>query len=312
MRTLAIALAAATAVLAVTTAYYARQWYLARHESAAQESALRGVAAPVSATIRDSAIPATSTAQAGGTAHSKNASNPRDRLGPYQASILARMRDPAKRRDLLEEKKASLRRVSPYLAEYLRLGSSEFEDFVELVAGQNLAMHEQILNCLESPDCQDHQTDAARQDALIDEIARSFGLEKARRYEHYLETADERSYIAEMRGGLPDRDRLTDSQAEALIDALAGERVRIGEEITARSQIAGITMEGVPFVMSTGATIATLMEQANEYFRRMRERAAPMLTPTQLAAYDRIQAERLRRLPYLLGGMGLFPDAPNR
>jgi hypothetical protein len=312
MRKLAFVLAAVTAILAVTTAYYARQLYLARVERAAQESAVRRAAAPVRATVRDAAIPASSTAQAGGPAHTKNASTPRDRLGPYQASILARMRDPAQRRDLLDERKASLRRVSPYLAEYLRLGSSEFEAFVELVAGQNLAMHEKTLSCLETPKCQVLQTAAAMQDALIDEIARSFGLEKAGRYRHYLATADERTYIAEMRGGLPDRDRLTDTQAEALIDALAGERVRIGEEITARSQIAGITMEGVPFVMSTGATIATLMEQAHEYFRRMRAHAAPMLTPGQLAAYDRIQEERLRRLPYMLGGTGLFSDAPNR
>lgn len=309
MRRLAVLLAVTTAIFALTTAYYSRQLFLARNAPVADAGAGSGVAAQISDDSAKAVLPAASGTEAA-SAMTKSNSDPRHSLGPYQLAILTKMRDPTARLGLVEEQKASLRRTSPYLAEYLQLGSNEFDDFLELVAAQRIATYEHTLSCMQDPACEDFQTESAKQETLIQEIARGFGVEKAQRYEHYLETSEERTYVAEMRGALPDSQRLTDTQAETLIEALADERVRIGDEITARSQTAGTTLEGVPFLLHPGATIATLMEQANEFFRRMRERAARVLTTEQLAAFDRMQAERLRRLPYMLGSMGKFPDAP--
>jgi hypothetical protein len=301
MRVLAIMLALATAILALTTAHYARELGRVRDHARA---------APAAVTASSGIAPA--SAGATGDLRSPSAgpaavpAEARDRLPPWHREFLADMQDPARRRTRLERKRSSIRAQSPYLAEYLQLGDSKFEAFLDVVASFELGQQERTLLCQQQPGCRDFPSDAARQEALSQELAREFGLGMAARYEHYLLTSGERQHVSQMRGQLSDLERLGDTRAEALIDALAAERVRIGEEIEARSQIAGLNFDGVPFVLSADATMSTLMEQAEEYFRRMRLRAAPLLSPAQLAAYDHMQEERLRRLPFML--KGAVPD----
>jgi hypothetical protein len=301
MRALAIILAAATAILALTTAHYARELGRVRNQERAPAAAV--TAGSVDAPTRaDVATPPRSPATESGT----TTAEARRPLPPWHREFLADMRDPVKRRNRVERQKSSIRQQSPYLADYLQLGDSRFDAFLDLVASMQVGQQERTLLCGQQPGCQDFPSDEAQREALIQEVAREFGIRKAERYEHYLLTSIERQHVSQMRGQLPDLERLGDARAEALIDALAAERVRIGEEIEARSQIAGITLDEVPFVLGPDLTMSALMEQAEEYFRRMRLRAAPLLSPAQLEAYDRMQNERLRRLPYML--KGVVPD----
>jgi hypothetical protein len=88
---------------------------------------------------------------------------------------------------------------------------------------------------------------------------------------------------------------LPDGTAEALISVLAEERQQIHQEAAARG--AGMngfgTGIGVVFSASDASTPEAQMESAQASSRRMRERAAEVLTPEQLRVFDEMQDELL-------------------
>ena len=61
----------------------------------------------------------------------------------------------------------------------------------------------------------------------------------------------------------------------------------------ARGEKPGMTLDDVPFALAPAMSYDSLMEQARSYQARLRTRAAALLTPAQLAAYDQQVAERM-------------------
>jgi len=61
----------------------------------------------------------------------------------------------------------------------------------------------------------------------------------------------------------------------------------------ARGEIPGMTLDDVPFALGRSMSYDSLMEQARSYQARLRTRAAALLRPAKLAAYDQQVAERM-------------------
>ena len=305
MRRLVYALSATTLIFAASTVYLARALQLERARGEADSrAATNAMPAPpgAEAGARHSAPPlATSKPPQPGTGtmrgELKRASpgsvNIVSQASPDPAKQLAQLMDPVQRTGMIEERKSSYRTVYTGLAEHLRMDDAEFERFIEAVANQELNMQEAHLRCYIDKTC--GTRDVSDQiEAGQRELIGLFGAEKVQAFKHFQHTMGERQFVSQLRGRLPDKLRLLDAQSESLIDALNQESQRI----RADSQQRGLQVSNFNNLVYTpdpGAPDAEKdWQAANEYNRMMRDRVATVLTPEQLAIYEKMQNDALQ------------------
>ena len=98
-----------------------------------------------------------------------------------------------------------------------------------------------------------------------------------------------------MRGELPDSLRLSDAQAEKLVDALGEERRRTIKEWEQRASVtrACPTCMGRSIIPDTTQDVEQRVTEATEYQRRQHDRAAQVLTSGQLELFTKQQEQML-------------------
>jgi hypothetical protein len=95
--------------------------------------------------------------------------------------------------------------------------------------------------------------------------------------------------VAQLRGRLSDVAYLPESQAEALIAALADERQRI---ITGGTGVTGIgNGSGMAYITVESDSPEERFKSALENSQRLRTRAAEVLNPEQLQVFNQMQDE---------------------
>jgi hypothetical protein len=314
MRRLVHVLSLSTLFFAVCTAYLARELYLERAGSEAAPVAASTVApAPIPTPAPRTELATTNTVASDAVAAktalpapaSVSAAPPQQNAeaeahGYSQALIkvnerLARFADPAQRAAMLEERRNSYRTMSPGLQEYLRMDATEFERFIDFRSRGELVMEEATLRCYADGTCnRSRRMDRSLVEAHKREMADLFGPEKLEAFEFYLFSAGERETVSTLRGRLPDKHRLMDSQSDALVEAFYEERKRIQED----SQQRGVQVNNFNNVIYTPmigeAPDENAMQVAEEYNRRLHDRAAAVLTPEQLMAFEIMQQEAMQ------------------
>jgi hypothetical protein len=214
---------------------------------------------------------------------------PRAQPGDLERTFLEREADPVERAQLIEEIKIGLRRDYPGLERVAGLDAAIYETLISLLAEQKVQAHKASIECKFTSTCgmQLPQLRAAQQA----ELAALLGADGKLQFEQYRDSRSERLRVNSMRGRLTDESRLADSQAEALIAALADERQRAVLRLSGKMPVN--TLDGVPFVQTPGMTFDQLMEAGQAYQASLRGRAAELLTPAQLAVYDQMTAEKM-------------------
>jgi hypothetical protein len=297
-----IILGATTLALAASTLWLALQLTAAHDElavlkagsaKAAESPAIALPAAePAQTTVAPAAAPASVETAKPATAPGSLTDETRARIRASIEANIPRMRetleDPEKRAEFLRISRANNQRDMPRLDEHLKLTPDEYSRLLDLLARQELQYQKSMYECALDRGCDPMPVLGARHEqATRQELDDLLGPEKAQRFANYKDNWQERRTVTQMRGELSDSVRLTDAQADKLIDMLGEERRRIVSEWQQEGGDAAGMGNQYGFVShSTKAqSLEEFQAQATELQRRQRERAARFLTAGQLAAF---------------------------
>jgi hypothetical protein len=207
----------------------------------------------------------------------------------YLQDLLARLQDPEQRAEMLIEYQMVSRNSNPRLAQALQLSSQEYERLIELMAIGQVNAIESSAHCSLDPQCSAHGIGRREADWKAQEIANLLGPERQQKLNEYRNSLQERESVAQLRGRLSDVAYLPESQAEALIAALADERQRI---ITGGTGVTGIgNGSGMAYITVESDSPEERFKSALENSQRLRTRAAEVLNPEQLQVFNQMQDE---------------------
>jgi hypothetical protein len=322
MRTSTLALSFTTAVFAASTAYLAWQLqtrgdgpgttptltsteasFSASPEASGARSAASGVSGRLPAEAGAAAPVSTSTSVAGTAAGAASKDELADMNIVFARQQLARLSDPVQRANLIVDTRASLRRQYARLREQLNLSDSSFEQLVSILAEKELQTQEIYLRCATTSGCDMKENfNKNPVDDRSQELLALLGADKVDELTKYQTSIAERDSVAQLRGRLGDANAIGDEQAEELAVALADERERFQRETAARGSEANGwgTNLGMIFYSGDSNSIEQRLVEASQYSQRLRERAAAVLTPAQLAAYNQMQDELLAQMATML------------
>ncbi len=279
MRKLVVLLAFTTAIFAAATLYL-----LVEHGRpiVAESTATSPTAAPGPTPVVEPAETFASTPKP---------TDPMQLMGAENRQFLEQAADPVLHQQLLEQTRVDVRQRYPALDRLPGLDASGHDRLLELLANQFIEMRKTSLQCKYESTCGTRLPRLREAQQL--ELATALGPDGKPRFDAYVQSRQERLGVNSLRGRLTDENHLADTQAEALILALADERRRVADEFVQRGETETWAFEDVPFRFSPATTYDELMEQARAYHGRLRKRAAQVLTAGQLAVYDQMVAEKM-------------------
>jgi hypothetical protein len=300
MRILVVALTLISVTFAGTTYYFARELQLERERPRAVPTTVARTGSVFSAQPSQfRSMPAQTTAQAASTPPSANVAGVEadmEKMNREQSRRTLKMiEDPEQREGMLIDFKMGMRNSYPRLAQTIGLTGEEAERLFLLLAQQQVESQERYARCTLDPGCDIRDGSYFQNDPKAREIADLLGTDRQAQFDNYKNTLMERESVTHLRTRLSDASRLPDDTAEALISVLAEERQKIHQEAAVR----GIGMNGygtgvgVVFAASDASTPEAQLESAQANSRRMRERAAQVLSPEQLRVFDEMQDELL-------------------
>ena len=130
------------------------------------------------------------------------------------------------------------------------------------------------------------------------------GAEKFDEYERYQQTLYQRLEVRELRSRLDVANVLSDEKAEALIAALYEEGERYAAEAKAMGRQSLWFSSGGLRAAYDGTRDppldAEVLSSAQEFARRVRDRAAEVLTAEQMRKFEEIQEEQLAQVSAVL------------
>lgn len=242
------------------------------------------------------------------TAGARTAPKPSKKLSADER-FLAKLADPAGHAQLLAEEMLNYpRRRRPDLERRLHLTSEQEDQLISLEAEQGLNVRAAGARCRLDPGCRlesvwNNPIDRERDRQQLRDL---LGPETFDEYEAYLETVSERMQVHELRARLDASNALSDDAAETLIAALHDERERFALETEQAGQsISAFGFASGGELMAAGPlgepqSDAQRVDAAQEFARRIRERAAGLLTADQLRQFAALQDETLKQLGLML------------
>jgi Spy/CpxP family protein refolding chaperone len=228
-----------------------------------------------------------------------------------EGRFLEEMADPARRAELLEQMKLSVRAPLPRVAQHLGLTDEEADRLFTLLAEQQLQARESQASCVTQPDCNYRGFSSADAQTQQQEMNALLGPEKLQKFRQFQESMSERQAVAALRSNLSDGAFLNDQRAEDLVSALYEERARFQSEAQQRGTgFSGYgTGSGMLFVGDQGS-LDERVAAARRYSDRLRERAAQVLTPEQAKSFNQMQDELLANLREMLRNQDQRPPPP--
>jgi hypothetical protein len=217
-----------------------------------------------------------------------------DAVNGFARQFLARYDDSIQHPVLLDEQRTVIRRQYEKLKGQLKLSDSAFEQLVTLLAEEQLQSQEKWARCAVDSACDPKNM---RVDYIdhTQEYQAMLGMDGAEAFTQFRKSIGERDTVIQLRGRLTDTNFLPEAQAEKLIVALAEERERFTQEASARgAKVSGWgTNLGMLMYTEDSGIPDQYIAEASQYNQRLRNRAASILTPAQLAAYTQMQNELL-------------------
>lgn len=304
MRIVVVALTLISVTFAGTTVYFARELKLERERSRAMPVPVAQTAPALSTRFSRPADTPLATAPRTITPPSANSESEEARSNKMQIEqsrrIVKMIEDPEQREGMLVETKMMMRNSYPRLAQTLGLSGDEADRLITLLALQQIEAQERYARCTLDPSCSFGDPARFQNDPRVQDIANLLGADRQQQFDNYKNTLMERESVTHLRTRLSDSTRLPDDTAEALISVLADERQKIHQEAAVR----GVGMNGfgtgvgVVFSASDATSADAQFESAQANSRRMRERAAEVLTAEQLRVFNEMQDELLISLKH--------------
>jgi molybdopterin-guanine dinucleotide biosynthesis protein A len=318
MRKAVIVLSLTTAAFAASTLYLARELQVERASAAVNAPAI-AVPAPVHAPAPAPVEPATvarsdepvvqlsaTLERASSPAMSATVINaprvPAELLAQMNAQqhkhhqeLVQRFDDPEQRAEMLAEFKAMVRNNNQGLAQALKLSKEDGEKLIDLLTLQQVENQVGYARCSLDGSCDAGKIGQFGTDSATQEIANLLGPEGQQKLNQYRNSISERESVSQFRSRLSDATYLREDTAESLIAVLAEERMRISVEASKHgSGLTGIgNGMGMVWVSETNDSPEARYASAQENSRRLRARAAEVLTASQLRVFEEMQDELL-------------------
>jgi hypothetical protein len=210
----------------------------------------------------------------------------------HDAWVRGWLDDPEKRAKALADSRKSHEREFP--RQLLDLDDDDYNRLLDTMAAGDLRYDVAMYRCDTNPAC-DHQT-ANRTQTQVNrhELVGLLGEEKTQRLENYRDNYMERNSVASFSSGLPDSMRLSNAQAEKLVDALGEERRGMVKEWQQRGdEISGMGNSWGSLTFPNTPDVEQRVAQATEFQRRQHDRAAELLTSAQLEIFTKQQEQML-------------------
>lgn len=212
---------------------------------------------------------------------------------------LSRYTDPVRRAALVTRAKVELRGPFIGTAKAVGLTAEEEARLLDLLVDQHLRLQEAYARCnLDMTiDCGRKRFARDQEEAKQEQLA-MLGADRFERFDRFRDSFAERHQTQELRSRLPESEALSDAQAEQLAGTLYEERRKFTDEAKERGDDLGIlAMDSGQILTGVARTApdrnAAALQSGEEFSRRMRERAAEVLTSSQMKTYEQIQDELL-------------------
>lgn len=210
----------------------------------------------------------------------------------HNAWVRSWLNDAEKRAKALADSRKTHGREFP--RQLLDLSDDDNNRLLDTLAASDLRYAEAMYRCNTNPACDLQSAIGTQMQASRRELVGLLGEEKAQRLENYRDNYMERNIVASFRNGLPDSMRLSDAQAEKLVDALGEERRGMVKEWQQRGeQISGMANSWGSLNFPGTQDVEQRLAEAMEFQRRQRDRAAAILTAAQLEMFNKQQEQML-------------------
>ena len=221
----------------------------------------------------------------------------------FKAQLALELADPVKRAAMVEQAKAAFHAQNPRLKEFMGMKPGEFDEFLTLLADQDVQYQEWFLDCEKTHCVWDQEFPAfeARKRRATEDL---LGVERSQRYNQYDNSRIERMTVGNFRKDLPDALHMSNEQSERLIAVLAEERQEFEQEARARGLELNTFGAGRGTILydESRQSVQERVAAGREYSERLRARAAKVLTTEQLREYAIMQDAELASmesaLPY--------------
>jgi hypothetical protein len=295
---------AAALTLGASTTWLAVELRAAREELAELRARKTVTAPAASAAPADSRAldtPATTPLTAAPTGQSppaREALPPHDDVGTRAATLAHNLwvrtwlNDPEKRAQVLADfRKSQAQQLPPGL---LEPDDADYDRLLDALAANQLRYTETIYRCNTSAGCDFRIVMAAQQQSERRDLVALLGEQRTQRLENHRDNVMERNGVQSFGSALPESVRLSDAQAEKLVDALGEERRRLVREWELRGdQIGAIANSWGSLHYPQTGDIQQRVADVMEFQRRQRERAVELLTDAQLEIFTRQQEQML-------------------
>jgi hypothetical protein len=305
MKKLVLVLASSTLIFGASTLYLWKELDLERSRQVAtvgaptaktQYTASRPSAEPAAVGQKPEMTPASNSLAVADEHAIFSEEDMKTRRETWARQFLARAGDPGNRAKMLTDSRESDRHEYEWARKHLSLSDDAYEQLVDLRARQDLAAGEAISRCTLDPNCPKDKSsvDSKRQQQ---ELSQLLGAERARQFTDYLESSQERQLVGYLRAKLTDEDFMSSALSETLVGALHDEsRQAMSEAHAAGQDLATWNTGYSTFFYAKDATPEQKVASAEAYAQRQHARAAQILNPQQLMAFDALQSEALARL----------------
>lgn len=232
----------------------------------------------------------------------RRSDRPFDRRAEMRAELERRRADPEWQARALVRAKSQVRRQRPDLGAALGLSAQQEEAFVELLARQELQQNE-LRESMRFADQGEQSAIRAKSEALAQQQEQERAAQLGSQYqafETYSRQQPERQQLRELRSRLDANQPLSESQTARLVDAMYQERESYLQQFSGVANVVGYSA-GYPIITSprsgdAQAQVRFAEEQVarDEAFQsRLRQRAAQILSASQLRRFDELQEEQM-------------------
>ena len=207
--------------------------------------------------------------------------------------------DPKVGRLLETTTKMAMRANYPELARYLDLDPAEEDALLGLLARQELE-RQRILRKLRAERQFDkaHQAISKKHEEQQKQLADYLGMDRYQQYQSYEKKVPELQQIQDLRNRTAQLDALTDYQSASLASALNEERQQYVEELQREPWFGGIEGAYPVIVQISHSELSQAVsaaerkiEMSDAFHSRVQERAATILTPSQMERCDQMVKE---------------------
>lgn len=218
---------------------------------------------------------------------------------------LERFNDPKLRAAIVARARESLAQTWKPISASLRMPESTLENLLDVLSEQSASHDQRRLECQIDRLCNPEALNASLKESGRYNLESYLGPERLDKYNAYIESIPERTYIQDLQARMPDGGHVDDDTVERLALALSTERRRFvtsTEQSGKKIQVIGFVVkeyEGDKAPKSIGGPFNEVL--TDQFRSKLSDVASGILSSEQLAEFKKLQEERANEAKLMSG-----------